>query len=73
MMTYKDMPPEHQPPAEWRDKILHVRLIVGSAVLMGSDAPPNRYETPQACPCRSKSRGRRKRSGYSTPWRRKGR
>ena len=47
MMTYKDMPPKHQPPAEWRDKILHVRLTVGSAVLMGSDAPPDRYETPQ--------------------------
>ena len=31
-------------PAEWRNKILHARLIVGDEVLMGSDAPPDRYE-----------------------------
>ena len=28
-------------PAEWRDKILHARLVVGDAVLMGSDNRPN--------------------------------
>jgi PhnB protein len=47
MMTYKDMPPEHHVPDEWRDKILHTRLIAGNAVLMGSDALPDCYETPQ--------------------------
>lgn len=30
--------------AEWRNKILHARLTVGDQVLMGSDAPPDRYE-----------------------------
>jgi PhnB protein len=34
---------EHVPP-EWRKKILHARLSVGDEVLMGSDAPPDRYE-----------------------------
>jgi PhnB protein len=33
-----------QVPAEWRDKIMHARLIVGDKVLMGSDAPPEHYE-----------------------------
>jgi PhnB protein len=31
-------------PAEWRSKILHARLIVGETVLMGSDAPADRYK-----------------------------
>ena len=34
---------EHVPP-EWRKKILHARLNLGDQVLMGSDAPPDRYE-----------------------------
>ena len=33
-----------QTPREWRDKIMHARLIVSGEVLMGSDAPPDRYE-----------------------------
>ena len=33
-----------QTPREWRDKVMHARLIVGDEVLMGSDAPPDRYE-----------------------------
>jgi PhnB protein len=37
---------EHVAP-EWRNKILHARLIVGDDVLMGSDAPPDRYEAPK--------------------------
>ena len=34
-------------PADWRDKILHARLIVDGAALMGSDAPPDRYQAPK--------------------------
>ena len=34
-------------PAEWRSKILHARLVVGEEVLMGSDAPPDRYQEPK--------------------------
>ena len=40
MMTHKDTPAEAHVPAEWRDKILHARLVFGDNVLMGSDAPP---------------------------------
>jgi PhnB protein len=31
-------------PAEWRKKIIHARLLVNGVPLMGSDAPPDRYE-----------------------------
>jgi PhnB protein len=44
MITHVGTPAEEQVPAEWRNKILHARLIVGDEVLMGSDAPPDRYE-----------------------------
>ena len=44
MVTHLGTPAEEQVPAEWRNKILHARLIVGDEVLMGSDAPPDRYE-----------------------------
>ena len=37
---------EHVPP-EWRKKILHARLVAGNTALMGSDAPPGRYQKPQ--------------------------
>ena len=33
--------------ADWRDKVIHARLVVGDKVLMGSDAPPTRYAKPQ--------------------------
>ena len=44
MVKHAGTPAEEQVPAEWRNKILHARLIVGDEVLMGSDAPPDRYE-----------------------------
>jgi PhnB protein len=34
---------EHMP-AAFHQKIMHARLIVGDKILMGSDAPPDRYE-----------------------------
>jgi PhnB protein len=46
-MSYADMPAEAEAPPEWRDRILHARLLVGDGVLMGSDVPPGRYERPQ--------------------------
>jgi PhnB protein len=45
-MTYAGTCAEGQVPAEWRDKILHARLVLGDDVLMGSDSPPGRYEKP---------------------------
>lgn len=44
MMTYRDTPMKDQMPAESHGKIVHARLTVGERVLMGSDAPPGRYE-----------------------------
>lgn len=47
MRTHAGTPAEQGVPPEWRDKILHARLIVGDKVLLGSDAPPGRYDKPQ--------------------------
>ena len=47
MRTHASTPAEEQVPTEWRDKILHARLIVGDWVLLASDAPPGHYEKPK--------------------------
>jgi len=47
LIPHAGSPAENFVPAEWRDKILHVHLTVGSQVLMGSDAPPDRFKIPQ--------------------------
>ena len=47
MFPHAGTPAEAHVPPDWRDKIVHARLTVGDAVLMGSDAPPGRYERPQ--------------------------
>lgn len=46
MMTHAGTPMEAHVPPEWRGKILHAKLVVGNTELMGSDAPPGRYEKP---------------------------
>lgn len=47
MMTWGESPMADHVPAEWRDKIIHATLVVGETLLMGSDAPPDRYEEPK--------------------------
>ena len=47
MMTHEGTPMADQVPPDWRRKIIHARLQVGDVELMGSDAPPDRYEKPQ--------------------------
>ena len=47
MLTHGDSPMAQQVPAEWRNKVMHARLVVGDKILMGSDAPPDRYEAPK--------------------------
>jgi PhnB protein len=47
MMTHAGTPAAEHVPPEWRDKILHARMVVGDAALMASDAPPDRYQKPQ--------------------------
>jgi PhnB protein len=48
MMTYADMPVESSPPDELKKLIAHARLVMGDNILMGSDAPPDRYKLMQS-------------------------
>jgi PhnB protein len=34
-------------PPDWRNKIMHARMTIGEQVLMGMDAPPERFHKPQ--------------------------
>ena len=43
-MPHRGTPVEQHVSPDWQDKVLHARLTAGDAVLMGSDAPPGRYE-----------------------------
>jgi PhnB protein len=47
MLPYRGNPAGEQTPPEMLDKIMHARLVVGDKVLMASDAPPDRYQSPQ--------------------------
>jgi PhnB protein len=40
MMKHAGTPAEEQVAPEWRDKIMHARLLIGDDVLMASDSPP---------------------------------
>jgi PhnB protein len=44
MMAHEGTPAAEHVPAEWRDKIMHARLVVGDKILMASDAPPDRSD-----------------------------
>ena len=44
MMPHAGSPMADHVPPEWRSKIMHARLSVDGNLLMGSDAPPDRYE-----------------------------
>jgi PhnB protein len=44
MMPHEGTPAEEHVSPEWRQKIMHARLVVGDKVLMGSDAPPDRTD-----------------------------
>ena len=47
MLTYGDSPDPSQSPPEHHKLIMHARMTVGDKVLMGSDAPEDRFHTPQ--------------------------
>jgi PhnB protein len=47
MMTIAGTPMEAHTPPERHGKIIHARLEVGEAALMGADAPPDRYKAAQ--------------------------
>src|SRR5260370_42452562 len=44
MMTFGESPMAEQVPAAHRDKVMHARITIGDQLLMGSDAPPDRFE-----------------------------
>jgi len=46
LMSHAGSPAEQQVPSEWRDKVLHARLVVNNQVLMASDCPPDRAQKP---------------------------
>jgi PhnB protein len=43
-MRFEGSPMADHVAANWRGKIMHSTLAVGDQVLMGTDAPPDRYE-----------------------------
>ena len=45
--TFAGSPMENELPPEARNKVMHIRMTVGTTVLMGSDAPGGRYQAPQ--------------------------
>ena len=44
MLPHKGTPAEQHVAPEWRDKIMHAKLVLGGDVLMASDAPPDRRQ-----------------------------
>jgi PhnB protein len=44
--TFGDSPMAAQMPT-MKDKIVHARIRIGDTILMGSDAPPERFDKPQ--------------------------
>ncbi len=47
LFTHGDSPMAGEVPPDWRNKIMHARLVIGDSVLMGSDAPPQGFTKPQ--------------------------
>ena len=46
-LTYGETPMAEKTPPEMRSKVIHMRMTVGKDVLMGSDAPPDRFSKQQ--------------------------
>jgi PhnB protein len=47
MVAYAGTPSAERVAPEWRNKICHASLLAGDNLLMGCDAPPDRYEAPK--------------------------
>jgi len=46
LFPHEGTPAASHVPPEWLKKIMHARLTIGDAVLMGSDVPPGRFKQP---------------------------
>ncbi len=47
IQTHGESPMKDQVPADWQGKVMHARLEIGGAALMGTDAPPTHFQKPQ--------------------------
>jgi len=47
MLTHEGAPASMPIPPEWKLKIMHGRLSIDGAIIMGSDAPPGRFRQSQ--------------------------
>ena len=47
IFRYENAPDGQPIPADWRKKIMHVSMTIGDQLLMGMDAPPDRFSKPQ--------------------------
>lgn len=47
MLPWGETPMAAQAPPDFPGKILHATLMIGSAMLAGSDVPPTQYEKPR--------------------------
>lgn len=47
ILLHEGTPMASHVPAEWRKKVMHASMTVGSTRLMGSDPPPQQYSKPQ--------------------------
>ncbi len=44
LMTHGEMPGPNQVPPERRNDVLHARIEIGGAKLLGADVPPERFQ-----------------------------
>jgi PhnB protein len=47
LITFEGAPDSMPIPPEWKKKVMHAKMSIEGGVLMGSDAPPDRYHPPQ--------------------------
>ena len=69
MMPHEGTPAAEHVPPDWRKKIIHARLSMGDVVLMGSDAPPDRYEAMKGFSVTIGVTTPERRSAYFMRWR----
>lgn len=47
MLSHEGTPAENHVPVDWKNKIMHAKLVAGNAVLMGGDRPPGSTDAPR--------------------------
>lgn len=45
--TFGESPMNDAVSADWQGKVMHATMLIGDQEVMGSDAPPDRYNRPQ--------------------------